>query len=157
MIARQGKTLVAAPTTASTTGAANKSMTGTPMYMSPEVIKGENPGRAGAVDIWSLGCVILEMSTGRRPWASLDNEWAIMYNIAQGNPPQLPAQDQLSTQGIDFLKRCFVRDPKKRATAAELLQHEWIVNIRSQLDMEPQTPSDSGSSSSHSDTRRSLG
>jgi len=80
-----------------------------------------------------------------------------MYNIAQGNPPQLPAQDQLSTQGIDFLKRCFVRDPKKRATAAELLQHEWIVNIRSQLDMEPQTPSDSGSSSSHSDTRRSLG
>ena len=128
------------------------------MYMSPEVIKGENSGRAGAVDIWSLGCVILEMATGRRPWASLDNEWAIMYNIAQGNPPQLPQPDQLSPQGIDFLKKCFVRDPKKRATAAELLQHEWIVAIKSQLDMEPQTPSDSGgSSSSHSDTRRSFG
>ena len=155
VIARQGKTLVAA--SQATGGKANKSMTGTPMYMSPEVIKGENSGRAGAVDVWSLGCVILEMATGRRPWASLDNEWAIMYNIAQGNPPQLPSSDQLSPQGIDFLKRCFIRDPKKRASAAELLQHEWIVAIKSQVSIEPQTPSDSGSSSSHSDTRRSFG
>ncbi|KAH7383604.1 BOS4, mitogen-activated protein kinase [Cadophora sp. MPI-SDFR-AT-0126] len=143
VIARQGKTLVAAEP-----GKANKSMTGTPMYMSPEVIKGENPGRAGAVDVWSLGCVILEMATGRRPWASLDNEWAIMYNIAQGNPPQLPTIDQLSPEGIDFLKRCFVRDPKKRASAAELLQHEWIMAIKSQVAIEPSTPSDSGSSHS---------
>lgn len=120
-------------------------MTGTPMYMSPEVIKGENPGKAGSVDVWSLGCVILEMVTGRRPWSNLDNEWAIMYNIAQGNPPQLPGPDQLSPQGIDFLKKCFIRNPKHRATAAELLQHEWIMNIRSQV-MEPSTPSDSSGS-----------
>ena len=154
VIARQGKTLVAA--TPGANGKANKSMTGTPMYMSPEVIKGENPGRAGAVDVWSLGCVILEMATGRRPWASLDNEWAIMYNIAQGNPPQMPASDQLSMQGIDFLKSCFVRDPKKRASAAELLQHEWIMAIKSQVAIEPGTPSDSGSSS-HGSSRVSLG
>ncbi|PTB61473.1 kinase-like protein, partial [Trichoderma citrinoviride] len=86
LIARQGRTMAADLHATKP----NKSMTGTPMYMSPEVIKGENPGKAGAVDIWSLGCVILEMATGRRPWANLDNEWAIMYNIAQGNPPQLP-------------------------------------------------------------------
>jgi mitogen-activated protein kinase kinase kinase len=151
VIARQGKTLVAAEA-----GKANKSMTGTPMYMSPEVIKGENPGRAGAVDVWSLGCVILEMATGRRPWASLDNEWAIMYNIAQGNPPQLPSSDQLSPEGIDFLRKCFIRDPKKRASAAELLQHEWIIAIKSQVAIDPGTPSDSGSSS-HSNSRGSLG
>lgn len=116
------------------------------MYMSPEVIKGASSGRRGAVDIWSLGCVILEMATGRRPWASLDNEWAIMYNIAQGNPPQLPTRDQLSSQGIDFLDKCFERDPAKRASAAELLQHDWIMTLRAQLSLEPQTPgSDSGS------------
>lgn len=151
VIARKGgKTLVAAEP-----GKANKSMTGTPMYMSPEVIKGENPGRAGAVDVWSLGCVILEMATGRRPWASLDNEWAIMYNIAQGNPPQLPSPDQLSPEGIDFLKKCFIRDPKKRASAAELLQHEWIMAIKSQVAIDPGTPSESGSS--HSSNRGSIG
>lgn len=108
-------------------------MTGTPMYMSPEVIKGSNEGRQGAIDIWSLGCVILEMSTGRRPWASLDNEWAIMYNIAQGNPPQLPAKDQLSPEGIEFLKKCFDKDPRRRASATELLQCEWIMTIRQQV------------------------
>ncbi len=123
----------------------NKSMTGTPMYMSPEVIKGENPGHFGAIDIWSLGCVILEMATGRRPWANLDNEWAIMYNIAQGNSPSLPGHDQLSPQGIDFLTRCFVSDSNKRATAAELLQHVWITSVRNQV-VDPATPSDAGSS-----------
>jgi len=139
VIAKQGKTLVADP---SGRGARQGSMTGTPMYMSPEVIKGGNPASArhGAVDIWSLGCVILEMATGRRPWASLDNEWAIMYNIAQGNPPQMPSPDQLSEQGMDFLKRCFERDPAKRISAAELLQHEWMMQLRSQLSLEPGTP-----------------
>ncbi|KAF2182255.1 Ssk2-type MAP kinase [Zopfia rhizophila CBS 207.26] len=148
VIARQGKTLAAEH--AATRQGRQKSMTGTPMYMSPEVIRGSNMGRHGAVDIWSLGCVILEMATGRRPWASLDNEWAIMYNIAQGNPPQLPTRDQLSDQGIDFLQKCFERDPSKRASAAELLQHDWIMTLRAQLSLEPQTPqtpSDTSSSS----------
>jgi mitogen-activated protein kinase kinase kinase len=125
------------------------------MYMSPEVIKGENPGRAGAVDIWSLGCVVLEMATGRRPWANLDNEWAIMYNIAQGNPPQMPGSDQLSDQGIEFLRLCFLRDPKKRASAVELLGHEWIRAIRDQV-VEPGTPSDSSQQSTPTSSSKSF-
>jgi mitogen-activated protein kinase kinase kinase len=147
VIARQGKTL-AAEHAGAHQGRQNSMPAGTPMYMSPEVIRGHAAGRLGAVDIWSLGCVILEMATGRRPWASLDNEWAIMFNIAQGNPPQLPTHDQLSKPGIDFLEKCFESDPMKRATAAELLQHEWIVAIKSQWNIEPQapaTPSDTSS------------
>jgi mitogen-activated protein kinase kinase kinase len=147
VIARQGKTL-AAEHNATRQGRQN-SMQGTPMYMSPEVIRGHASGRLGAVDIWSLGCVILEMATGRRPWASLDNEWAIMYNIAQGNPPQLPTRDQLSDQGIDFLRRCFEKDPVKRASAAELLQHDWIGIIRSQLNIEPQPQTPASETSSN--------
>ncbi len=120
---------------------ANRSMTGTPMYMSPEVIKGEKPDHFGAMDVWSLGCVILEMATGRHPWGYLDNEWAIMYNIAQGHPPQLPAPDQLSPAGIDFLKCCFHKDSAQRSTAVDLLQHEWIMGIRNRV-VEPSTPSE---------------
>lgn len=65
-----------------------------------------------------------------------------MYNIAQGNPPQLPTEGQLSEMGIDFLKKCFERDPAKRSSAAELLQHPWIVEIRRLVvdDPDPQTP-----------------
>jgi mitogen-activated protein kinase kinase kinase len=122
------------------------------MYMSPEVIKGSTEGRLSSIDVWSLGCVVLEMATGRRPWASLDNEWAIMYNIAQGNPPQLPSKDQISSEGLDFLKKCFTRDPSKRATAQELLQTKWMVQIKEQLSLGGeadvvQTPSSEGSSS----------
>jgi mitogen-activated protein kinase kinase kinase len=70
-----------------------------------------------------------------------------MYNIAQGNPPQLPTKEQLSEQGIDFLNRCFERDPSTRASAVELLQHDWIMSLRAQLTLEPQTPSDTSSNS----------
>lgn len=51
------------------------SLTGTPMYMSPEVIKSDRRSRKGAMDIWSMGCVVLECVTGRKPWSNLDNEW----------------------------------------------------------------------------------
>lgn len=167
VIARQGKTAV--PMDAFNMGGRRESlvpkdaqythqrknqqtMTGTPMYMSPEVIRGDAGNavhRQGAVDIWSLGCVILEMATGRRPWSSMDNEWAIMYNIAQGNQPSLPSKDQLSELGIDFVRRCFECDQLKRPTAAELLQHEWIEYIRQQVVLDPSTPSsENGGSSS---------
>ncbi|MCJ1394028.1 Suppressor of Sensor Kinase (SLN1) [Xylographa bjoerkii] len=161
VIARQGKTLIGDQANGGPAGRAPRkqtSMTGTPMYMSPEAIRGQKEGRQGAIDIWSLGCVVLEMATGRRPWASLDNEWAILYNIAQGNPLQLPSSDQLSTKGVDFLKKCFERDPKKRASAAELLQSEWIFEIRQQVALagegEIQTPS-SDSSSGHATRQNS--
>lgn len=105
------------------------SMTGTPMYMSPEVITG-NYGSKYSLDVWSTGCCILEMATGRRPWANLDNEWAIMYHIAAGHLPQFPTKDQLSEAGIKFLYRCLERDPHKRPSAQKLLDDPWLVEIR---------------------------
>jgi mitogen-activated protein kinase kinase kinase len=60
------------------------SLTGTPMYMSPEVIKNDRRGRHGAMDIWSLGCVVLEFATGKKPWSNLDNEWFVLKNRCVG-------------------------------------------------------------------------
>lgn len=164
IIARQGQTIVAPDPSRykqavedKGRGAPQKTMTGTPMYMSPEVIRGEGPSDvrySGAADIWSLGCVILEMATGRRPWSTLDNEWAIMYNIANGNPPQMPKSDEMTEVGLDFLSKCFERDPSKRSSAAELLQHPWLVDIRKAVvdDTEAQTPRSEHSSSGNSNS-----
>lgn len=115
--------------------AAMGSLQGTPMYMSPEVIKGDSRGRRGAMDVWSLGCVVLEFATGRRPWSQLDNEWAIMFHIgmAQQHPP-LPEPGQLSELGIDFIRQCLIIDPYDRPSAAEMRQHPWIQNLVEQID-----------------------
>ncbi|GBB83773.1 hypothetical protein RclHR1_10440006 [Rhizophagus clarus] len=101
------------------------SLTGTPMYMAPEIITGGEKGRKGSMDIWSLGCCVLEMATGRRPWSNLDNEWAVMYHVVTGHPP-LPDPSQLSELGMDFLKQCFIRSAQQRPSAKELLKHPWI-------------------------------
>jgi mitogen-activated protein kinase kinase kinase len=79
------------------------------------------------MDIWSLGCCIVQMATGRRPWSTLENEWSVMYHVVTGHPP-LPDASQLSSSGIDFLKKCFTRNSMKRPTADELLNHPWIQN-----------------------------
>ncbi|TFK76749.1 hypothetical protein BDN72DRAFT_783175 [Pluteus cervinus] len=112
----------------------NNSLTGTPMYMSPEVIKNDKRGRHGAMDIWSLGCVVLEFATGKKPWSNLDNEWAIMFHIgvATQHPP-LPEPGQLSDLGITFIKSCLTIDPLVRPSASELMGHPWMVQFRETL------------------------
>ncbi|WFD21295.1 mitogen-activated protein kinase kinase kinase [Malassezia caprae] len=114
-----------------------QSLQGTPMYMSPEVVRGEHNGREGAMDIWSLGCVILECAKGQRPWSQLDNEWAIMFHIGMAQQhPALPDESQLSALGIDFLRQCLTIDPFRRPTAVELRQHEWIRGLVEELHVE---------------------
>ncbi|KAG0042125.1 Suppressor of Sensor Kinase (SLN1) [Gryganskiella cystojenkinii] len=117
-------------------GVGANSLNGTPMYMAPEVIKNGEKGRKGSMDIWSLGCCILEMATGRRPWAHLDNEWAVMYHVATSHPP-LPDLAQMSAKGIAFLKRCFIRSPRDRASAEELLQDDWLRGMVKEGNHEP--------------------
>lgn len=141
VIAKRGRTKAVAKTQVN-------SMTGTPMYMSPEIITGTDKGRQGAMDIWSLGCCVLEMATAQRPWSNLDNEWAIMYHIAGGHAPEFPTNDQLSPAGQDFLERCFDRDPHTRASAVELLNDPWMLDIKQNTGMtvgSPATPTSSTS------------
>ncbi|KAG0295794.1 Suppressor of Sensor Kinase (SLN1), partial [Dissophora globulifera] len=109
-------------------GVGANSLNGTPMYMAPEVIKNGEKGRKGSMDIWSLGCCVLEMATGRRPWAHLDNEWAVMYHVATSHPP-LPDPSQMSPKGIAFLKRCFTRSSLLRPSAVELLRDPWLRGV----------------------------
>lgn len=115
-------------------GVISNGLTGTPMYMSPEVIKNDKRGRHGAMDIWSLGCVVLEIATGKKPWSNLDNEWAIMFHIgvATQHPP-LPEPGQLSEMGINFIKQCLIIDPLHRPTAMELMDHPWMLEFREAL------------------------
>ncbi|XP_060189967.1 mitogen-activated protein kinase kinase kinase 18-like [Lycium barbarum] len=96
---------------------------GTPMYMAPEVARGEE--QRCPADIWAFGCTIIEMATGTSPWTNVTNPASLLYRIAfSGQSPEIPKL--LSLQAKDFLNRCFRRDPRERWTAKELLKHPFL-------------------------------
>ncbi|XP_031483007.1 mitogen-activated protein kinase kinase kinase YODA-like [Nymphaea colorata] len=101
------------------------SFKGSPYWMAPEVIKNSN-GCNLAVDIWSLGCTVLEMATRKPPWSQYEGV-AALFKI--GNSKELPAiPDSLSDEGKHFVKLCLQRNPSDRPTAAQLLEHPFVKN-----------------------------
>ncbi|XP_048056402.1 mitogen-activated protein kinase kinase kinase 2 [Megalobrama amblycephala] len=102
-------------------GTGIKSVTGTPYWMSPEVISGEGYGRKA--DIWSIGCTVVEMLTQRPPWAEYEAMAAIFKIATQPTNPTLPPH--VSDHCRDFLKRIFV-ETKQRPAAEDLLRHTFV-------------------------------
>ncbi|GFP88966.1 mitogen-activated protein kinase kinase kinase anp1 [Phtheirospermum japonicum] len=94
---------------------------GTPMYLSPESVTGF--AQEAPSDIWALGCVVLEMLTGKRPWEGEKEE--ILTRIgAEKELPKIP--DWISEDAWDFLMCCFEREPGQRLTAELLLDHPFV-------------------------------
>ncbi|ORX51271.1 kinase-like protein [Hesseltinella vesiculosa] len=98
------------------------SLRGSIYWMAPEVVK--NEPYSAKVDIWSLGCTVLEMFTGQRPWISF-SQIAALYNLGHSNAPDIP--DTISDFGRDFITKCFNTDPNLRPTAMELLSHPFCA------------------------------
>ncbi|OIW16500.1 hypothetical protein TanjilG_32170 [Lupinus angustifolius] len=95
---------------------------GSPMWMAPEVIRREYQGPES--DVWSLGCTVIEMVTGKMPWE--DDGFETLNRIGfSGELPEFPAE--LSELGHDFLEKCLRRDPKERWSCNQLLQHPFLV------------------------------
>jgi serine/threonine protein kinase len=100
---------------------------GTPLWMAPEVVLQKEQGLPS--DIWSLGCTVVEMATGRAPWAHIADPFVALYRIGCTNEmPSVPAS--LSPEAHDFLARCFERNPRTRWTSAQLLQHPFLTGVR---------------------------
>ncbi|KAK6285031.1 hypothetical protein POUND7_003983 [Theobroma cacao] len=94
---------------------------GTAPYMSPESIIGYI---TGALDIWSLGCIMVEMLTGKLPLA-FRNLKDLRDKLLRGESPNIPAN--MSSMGKNFLMKCFARDPNERWTASMLLSHPYLL------------------------------
>ncbi|NXN26736.1 M3K19 kinase, partial [Nycticryphes semicollaris] len=100
-----------------------KSVHGTPYWMAPEVINESGYGRKS--DIWSVGCTVFEMATGKPPLASMDRIAAMFYIGAhRGLMPSLP--DRFSSTAVDFVRACLTRDQRERPSALQLLDHPFV-------------------------------
>lgn len=75
-------------------------------WMAPEVLM--NKGIHRRADIWSLGCLIIEMAVGGNPWGSeiFDNHFQAIMKIADHTQlPNIP-YEELSKDCVDFIKQC---------------------------------------------------
>ena len=100
-------------------------MGGTLWWMAPEVVKHEPYGNK--VDIWSLGITLVEMKQTDPPYMA--EERSIVRDlIAIIGTPTLLHPDHWSKDLIHFLSVCLVVDVVSRASATELLEHEFLQN-----------------------------
>ncbi|CAD6244144.1 unnamed protein product [Miscanthus lutarioriparius] len=104
------------------------SLRGSPYWMAPEVIMNKN-GYSFEVDIWSLGCTIIEMGTGRHPWHQYEDVPAMFKIVNTNDMPEIP--ERFSKEGKDFLSLCLKRDPAQRPSPTQLLRHPFVQDNQS--------------------------
>ena len=98
---------------------------GTLRFMSPEVIAGKKYGRK--IDIWSLGCSIVEMLTCKPPWHDVEFTQLCIKMLGSNLTPEYELPVNLSNLAREFIKLTLCLEYDKRPTATELLQHEFIL------------------------------
>ena len=117
-----------------------KNVAGTPNWMAPEII--ELKDASAKSDIWSLGCTVIELLTGRPPYAEIsnsmtgsystlitnildaDNGVTVMFRIVEDAMPPIP--EACSDLARQFLLECFNKEPSKRPGAELLFEHPWL-------------------------------
>ncbi|XP_064624715.1 mitogen-activated protein kinase kinase kinase 1-like isoform X2 [Lineus longissimus] len=102
---------------------------GTVAFMAPEVLRGENYGRS--CDIWSIGCVMIEMATCKPPWnaSDLSNHLALIFKIASATKAP-PIPDHLTPPVRDLMLRCLEHNSEDRPQAKECLKHPLFTQYQ---------------------------
>ncbi|CAI2183766.1 723_t:CDS:10 [Funneliformis geosporum] len=101
----------------------NMSLQGTIFWMAPEVF---TRGYSAKVDIWSLGCVVLEMFAGERPWSELTDLAAMFKLGSEKKAPPIKKDIIMSYEARKFIDRCFIIEPDERPTAEKLLDDAFV-------------------------------
>eukprot|EP01031_Cornospumella_fuschlensis_P035757 gene35757-43373_t len=106
---------------------------GSPYWIAPEIIEMSSP--TSACDIWSVGCIVIELLTGKPPYFDLE-PMAALFRIVQDDYPPFP--DGISQALRDFLLNCFQKEPMMRSSAPKLLEHPWLHNVSTNSKLEEQ-------------------
>lgn len=108
---------------------------GTAVFMAPEVlIGGEHEEMTTSSDIWSVGCLLIEMTTGKLPWLSQltgDRRDALIElrnRMMRQEKPSYPSRQDFPASGVRFLDDCLVYDPRMRKSAAQLYEHPFLTD-----------------------------
>ena len=92
------------------------------MYMAPEVYEEEACLKS---DVWALGMSVIEMAESKNPFASYTT--AQVMNRVMNMPPPSLSSSGWSSDLVDFVKKCLVKDVKKRASVNDLLKVSAVL------------------------------
>lgn len=106
-------------------------MLGTYLYMAPERIS--QAAYTAKSDIWSLGMSLVECATGNNPFfynggnkVPIENYWDLVSLLdSKYDPPKLSVYE-FSEDFCDFVSCCLIRDPTKRYSAEQLINHKFF-------------------------------
>lgn len=101
------------------------SLQGSVFWMAPEVVKQTSYTRKA--DIWSLGCLVVEMMTGTHPFPDCSQLQAIFKIGGAKISPTIP--DEASSEARTFLSQTFEVEQTKRPSAEELLRSPFLNPI----------------------------
>jgi predicted ATPase len=102
---------------AETPGADPVRIIGTPAYMAPEQVLGEEAGPAA--DIYALGVVLYEMTTGRLPFTGRSSNEVATRRIEEEAPSPRSVVPELDECWEAVILRCLAREPRRRFARAE--------------------------------------
>lgn len=105
---------------------------GTFQYIAPEVFQGAEADERS--DMFSLGCVLYEMATGRKAFEG-KSQLSVMTAILEKDPEPVSAVQAMSPPAFDHVvKTCLEKNPEERfQTAVDVkLQLKWIAEGRAQ-------------------------
>jgi len=100
-----------------------RSTVGTPWYCAPEVINSEE--YSVQCDIWSLGCMAIELVSGKPPFDDL-NDIACLFKMAEGVPPPFPMG--ITSCCTHFLEKCLRPDWKERPSSSSLQADPFLCS-----------------------------
>ncbi|KAH2139574.1 hypothetical protein KXV72_000914 [Aspergillus fumigatus] len=98
------------------------SLQGSVYWMAPEVVR--QTAHTKKADIWSLGCLVVEMFIGAHPFPDCSQLQAIF--AIGSNSARPPAPEHASKEAMAFLDMTFQVDYEKRPSADELLQSPFL-------------------------------
>merc|ERR1719198_1498193 len=106
-------------------------MTGTPMFMAPEVIQ-QKP-YTQAADVWSLGILLYEMLEGDLPFSHFKNPMTAMMRIPHMKAPRLPEPERFDPKVNHFINHCLQKKPYDRLETKELAEHPLVRSYAREL------------------------
>ncbi|ERE80694.1 death-associated protein kinase 1-like protein [Cricetulus griseus] len=101
-----------------------KNIFGTPEFVAPEIVNYEPLGLEA--DMWSIGVITYILLSGASPFLG-DTKQETLANVSAVNY-EFEEEFFRNTSALakDFIRRLLVKDPKKRMTIQDSLQHPWI-------------------------------